>query len=223
MDQSRIALQFQEINKKLLTKLFIKNNAKFHKSCSNQFSDIKIERAEKKLRGKGDQITEDVSGTEQSCSSTIQGGSKRTSSSLRIINDSIAKCFLCDSSDVTLLNVLTFQLEKRVRKCANILGDNDLLGKLSAGDMIALDKMYHSTCFLNLYSECNLMETDVTYDDTDKQIHGQVLSEHAKYMEQVAKDDIKNNVFKLVDLARLYKGSAIELGGHTSERESTHN
>ena len=47
LDQSPIALQFQEIDKKLLTKLFIKNDAKFHKSCTNQFSDMKIERAEK--------------------------------------------------------------------------------------------------------------------------------------------------------------------------------
>ena len=221
LDESPIALQFQEIDKKLLTKLFIKNDAKFHKSCNNQFSDMKIERAEKRLQGKGDQITEDVFGIEQSCSSAIQGSSKRTSTRLRITNDSIAKCFFFDNSNGTLLKVLTFQLEKRVRKCANILGDNVLLGKLSSGDMIALDAMYHSTCFLNLYSECNQKETDVTYDDTDKQIHGQVLSEHAQYMEQVAKDDIKNNVFKLVDLARLYKERAIELGGHTSERVHT--
>ena len=40
-------------------------------------------------------------------------------------------------------------------------------------------------------------------------------------MEQVAKDDIKNNVIKLVDLARLYKERVIEFGGHTSEREHT--
>ena len=56
----------------------------------------------------------------------------------------------------------------------------------------------------------------MTYDDTDKQIHGQVFSDLAQYMEQVAKDDIKNNVFKFVDLARL-----IELGGHSSERVHT--
>ena len=77
LDQSPIALQFQEIDKKLLTKLFIKNDAKFHKSCTNQFSDMKIERAEKKLRANEDQITKDVIGAEQSCSSTIQGNSKR--------------------------------------------------------------------------------------------------------------------------------------------------
>ena len=71
-------------------------------------------------------------------------------------------------------------------------------------DMIALEAMYHFTYLLNLYRECIQKETEVTYDDTAKQIHGQVLSELAQYMEQVAKDDIKNNVFKLVDLARLY-------------------
>ena len=39
-------------------------------------------------------------------------------------------------------------------------------------------------------------------------------------MEQVAKDNKKkkNNVFKLVDLPRLYKEMVIELGRHTSKR-----
>ena len=76
--------------------------------------------------------------------------------------------------------------------------------------MIALDAMYHSTCLLNLYRECNQKETELTDDDTGKQIHGQVLSELAQYMEQVAKADIRNNVFKLVDLARLYKERVTE-------------
>ena len=95
--------------------------------------------------------------------------------------------------------------------------DNALLRELSAGDMTALDAMYHSTCLVNLYREHNQKKTEVTYDDTDKQIHRQVLSELAQYMEQVAKDGIKNNVLKLVDLVRLYKETVIELGGHTSE------
>ena len=178
-----------------------------------------IESWKKKLRANEDQITEDVFGTEQSCSSTIPGKSKRTSSRSRTTNDSIAKCFFSDSSDGTLHKVLIFQLEKHVRKCANILEDNALLGKPSPGDMIALDALYHSTCLLNLYRESNQKKTEVTYDDTVKQIHWQVFSELAQYMEHVGKDEIKNNVFKLVDLATLYKEWVIELGGHTSERQ----
>ena len=137
----------------------------------------------KKKRANEDHITEDVFGTEQNCSSTIQGSSKRTSSRSRTTNDSITKCFFCDSSHGTLHKVLTFQLEKRVKKCANILEDNDLLGKPSAGDMIALDALYYSTCLLNLYRECNQKTTEVAYNDTVKQIHGQVLRQLAQYME----------------------------------------
>ena len=37
-----MALQFQEIDKNLLNELFIKNDAKFNKSCTNQFSDIQV-------------------------------------------------------------------------------------------------------------------------------------------------------------------------------------
>ena len=158
-------------------------------------------------------------GTEQRCSSTIQGSSKRTPSRSRTTDDSIAKCFFSDSSDGTLHKVLTFQLEKRVRKSANILEDNALLGKPSPGDMIVLDALYHSTCLLNLYRESNQKKTDVTHDHTVKQIRGQVLSDLAQYMEHVGKDDMKNNVFKLVDLATLYKERVIELGGHGSERQ----
>ena len=124
----------------------MKNDAKFHKLHTNQFSNMKT-----KLWANEDQITEEVFGPEQSCSSTIQGSSKRTSSRSRTTNDSIAKGFFCDSSDRTLHQVLIFQLEKHVRKCENILEDNALLGQLSAGDMIALDAMFHSTCLLNLY------------------------------------------------------------------------
>ena len=45
LDQSPIALQFQDNDKKLLTELFIKNDAKFHKLRTNQFSNMKTERA----------------------------------------------------------------------------------------------------------------------------------------------------------------------------------
>ena len=77
--------------------------------------------------------------------------------------------------------------------------------------------MYHSTCLLNLYRECNQKETELT----DEQTHEQVLSALAQYMEQIAKADIRNNLFKLVVLARLYKKRVTELDGHTFGRVPT--
>ena len=80
------------------------------------------------------------------------------------------KCFFCDSSEGTIHRVLTFQLDKRVRKCATILEDVDLLGKLNSGDMIARDAMYHSPCLLDLYRRCYRKENETVFDDTDQRI-----------------------------------------------------
>ena len=71
--------------------------------------------------------------------------------------------------------MLTFQLEKPVRKCATILEDADLLGKLNSGDMIARDTMYHSPCLLDLYKKSYRKENETVFDDTDKRIYRQFL------------------------------------------------
>ena len=47
---SPIDLRFLENDKSSLVKTFIKNKTKFHKSCGNKFSDLKSERAQKRLK-----------------------------------------------------------------------------------------------------------------------------------------------------------------------------
>ena len=37
----------------------------------------------------------------------------------------------------------TLGLDKKVRDCAQMLGDKRLLRKLSSGDMVAIDAVYH--------------------------------------------------------------------------------
>ena len=46
---------------------------------------------------------------------------------------------------------MTWQVDKRVRSCAAITGDNTLLGKIGGGDMIAAETKYHPSCLLALY------------------------------------------------------------------------
>ena len=41
----------------------------------------------------------------------------------------------------------TFQMDSRVRACAVLLEETELLGRLGAGDMAALEAMYHTKCF----------------------------------------------------------------------------
>ena len=53
----------------------------------------------------------------------------------------------------------TFQLDKNVRRAATLIGDMQLLGRLSAGDMEA---KYHRNYLLKLYHyerACKIMQT----------------------------------------------------------------
>ena len=59
--------------------------------------------------------------------------------------------FSVASGTDTLHGVATYQVDTRARKCAAQVGDNELLARLSMGDMVALEAKYHSKCLLALY------------------------------------------------------------------------
>ena len=71
--------------------------------------------------------------------------------SMRTICSEVSKYLFRDSAEGDLYKLLAFQLERKVWQCATILEGNTLLGKISAGVMIAKDAMYHSKCLLALY------------------------------------------------------------------------
>ena len=45
-----------------------------------------------------------------------------------------AACFFCNKPGDVLCQFITFQLDQRVRKCASVIGDTVLMGKLVTGD-----------------------------------------------------------------------------------------
>ena len=57
-----------------------------------------------------------------------------------------------------------FQLDCRVRSCAKMLLDMELLTKLNAGNMVAQDAKYHRNYLMNLYNRARKM-TDKGEDD----------------------------------------------------------
>ena len=86
-------------------------------------------------------------------------------------------------------------MDAKVRQCARILEDNFLLGKLSAGDMVALDAIYLAKCLVSLYNKANQQRYDRDYNNNEKHLNGIVLAEHASFMEQTA--NTVDRVFKL--------------------------
>ena len=66
----------------------------------------------------------------------------------------------------SLHHASTFGLDARVRQCALQLQDQNLLAKLSAGDLIAMERAkYHNQCLISLYNGASRQtkESDDTY------------------------------------------------------------
>ena len=119
----------------------VAHQAKWHKTCMLQYNNTMLRRAEKRPIASSSAFgsSDDVPG-------------KRTSSLSSEASTSDASCFLCgESGTETLHGVATYQVDTRVRKCAAQVGDNELLARLSMGDMVALEAKYHSKCLLALY------------------------------------------------------------------------
>ena len=82
---------------------------------------------------------------------TISQATRSSTSKDAVENDDLL-CFFCGKGKPqNLRRASTFKLNKKVRECAVTLQDFDLLAKLSEGDMIVQDAMYHPLCLLAIY------------------------------------------------------------------------
>ena len=62
--------------------------------------------------------------------------------------------FFCGDDDTvdTFDESATFGLNQKVTKCSTDLQDQQLLAKLSTGDLVAQDAKYHLGCLVSLYN-----------------------------------------------------------------------
>ena len=76
----------------------------------------------------------------------------------------------------------TFQLNKKVRRAATLIGNMQVLGRLSAGDMEA---KYHTNCLLKLY-HCERACKNNADNETNKDatISGIVFAELVMFLEE---------------------------------------
>ena len=125
-----------------------------------------------------------------------------------------SKCFFCAkpaTSGKSLCKASTFGMDVRVRQCAVKLQDKLLLAKLSAGDLIAQDALYHLPCLVSLYNRAR--ETTTSQEtNTDAIDHGIAFAELVSYIEDCRKDAELAPIFKLTDLSNLYTTRLKQLG-----------
>ena len=99
----------------------------------------------------------------------------------------------------------TLEVDKHVRNCAVALGDSNLLAKLSAGDMVALDAKYHKKCLVGLYNHARKVNCDRAKSDETEIVSGIAFAELVMFVEETYQlDQTSAPVFRLNYLAQLY-------------------
>jgi hypothetical protein len=100
-----------------------------------------------------------------------------------------------------------------VRNAANHLCDEMLLAKVSEGDMIAVEALYHKSCLSALYNRLRDLQTTKPKADSENAIiEGIVLAEILDYLKNYKASTETIPVFKLSDLKSLYLQRLKEYG-----------
>ena len=160
------------------------------------FNNFKLQRAEKR---KGTEIEPSTSKITRRSS----GGASKVD---------FTKCFFCNNDSGDLHGVTMFKLITRVKECALQLQDTILLAKLSAGDMISQDAVYHKNCLVALYNRAKRSRHENTQENTERQYQGIALRELVSYIEEICAESTTSiPVFKLTELAKLYSDWLEEL------------
>ena len=120
-------------------------------------------------------------------------------------------CLLCDKSGgKTLCKAATFGLDAKVRRCAAITGDKALIRKLSSGDMIAIDAVYHLSCLVKLYRQAASIEcAENDENDQSRFLKAQAFADLVDYIESQRGTGY---VFKTAEIVNLYSSRLLPLG-----------
>ena len=174
-----------------------------------QFNNTKFGRAQKRIQDQG-----------ETCLDNQGESSSKRKRSTEASNDQ-SKCFFCgDSADKEGLHeASTFQLDKNVRRAATLTGDMQLLARLSAGDMAALEAKYHTNCLLKLYIRARACKNNADNEtNKDATISGIVFAELVMFLEEARYEENIAPVFKLADLVKLYESRLKQLQIETDEK-----
>ena len=190
----------------------VRNGGKYHQSCRLLFNNTKLQRAQQR------KAVPSTSGA------TDEPRSKRRKSA----DIPKVECFFCEEEDAisNLHEGMTERLNERLNQCARTLNDGKLLAKLSGGDIVALEVKYHLRCLQKLYNAerayLNSLEKAES-GDPGKDLYPVAFSELVIYIMdgKVTNTEAAPVVFRLADLASLYKLRLQQLGVDSPDVHST--
>ena len=114
---------------------------------------------------------------------------------------------------------LLIYIDTRVRECAHQLQDKVLIAKLSAGDMISQEAVYHAKCLVALYNKAERSRQS-TINRNEKRIQGIALAQLVAYIEETRAETKGSapTVFRLAELTDMYSNRLAQLGVEVSGR-----
>ena len=184
----------------------VAHGAKYHQTCRLQYNNTKLQIEQKRALKK-----EGESDEEQAACKHTRSHSHSSSTEKKVTET----CFFCEqpAGADSLRKAATFQMGRQVRACATLLGSTELLGRLSGGDMIALDAHYHPRCLIGLYSRTKKAQSTGSQDTNQKRaMSAVVFAELVLYIEETRQDKETAPVFRLADLIQLYQSRMEQLG-----------
>ena len=147
----------------------IEHKARWHKTCKDKFSTLKLQRIEKRKNQEETNAPQPFKFT-------------RTSSGASTSKAEMG-CFFCGGTSETLHQASTFNVDDSVPQCTFQLQDKVLIAKLSAGDLISQEAIYHAKCLVSLYNKAGRLNQN-TEDGDEKIIEGIALAQLVAHIEE---------------------------------------
>ena len=94
------------------------------------------------------------------------------------------------------------------------LNDTVLLAKLSPADMVALEAKYHTRCLTALYNRARAETSSTPGSGKHDDLHSIAFGELVAYVEDFQAEESIAPVFKLADLAQMYKTRLMDVFTH---------
>ena len=145
----------------------VANEAKRYQACKLRYNNTMLQRAQKRKNPVEDSVSRSAAGTCIHYFINCQSSKRVHFSVLRRFHETASIEVTCclfvfcgkPAGTNVLHDVSTFQVDQRVRESVTLVEDTSLLGKLSNGNMIALEAKYHK-CLLDLYSSARKIRAD---------------------------------------------------------------
>ena len=126
--------------------------------------------------------------------------------------------FFCDKPGGNLHRASTLEVDTIVRKYAIELNDTTLLTKLAAGDMVAIDAIYHTKCIVAFYNRVRWNYSKTNEEQENSRLHAIAFAELVLYIEELRENKETSAVFPLADLCKLSFAILEDLGAEQHSR-----